>query len=228
MTKRASLTALADKYGSDKGSATHRYTELYDLLFQPYRGSEITFLEMGLQIGGPEHRNDADRETTDAPSIRMWLEYFEKAQIIGLDVSDFSWLKAERFSFIRCDMSDRAAIREATAIAPEFDIIIDDASHASTHQQDAFLEFFPKLRSGGIYIIEDLQWQPKVYEAKSPGVTKTSTLFESYQRDGAFSHALAETAEEFNAHVDAISGCFMFQKNFLKTGKDKVVVIHKV
>ena len=224
---RVNLSALAEKYGSDKGLRAHRYTRLYDMLFYPYRDRKITFLEMGLQIGGPEHKNSPDRETTDAPSVRMWLEYFPKAEIIGLDVSDFSWREADRFQFIRCDMDDREKIREATAVAPSFDIIIDDASHASSHQQNAFLEFFPKLRSGGLYIIEDLQWQPGVYENKHPGITKTAALFEDYLKHGEFRHAFDDVNDEFNAVADQISGCFLFQKHFLKRLKDKVAVIHK-
>lgn len=34
---RVNLTQLADKYGSDKGSTKHRYTELYHMLFEPQR-----------------------------------------------------------------------------------------------------------------------------------------------------------------------------------------------
>ncbi|WP_253913255.1 hypothetical protein [Pseudoruegeria sp. HB172150] len=51
--KAQNLTELADVYGSDKGSTKHRYTELYHMLFLPYRNRSIDFLEMGLQIGGP-------------------------------------------------------------------------------------------------------------------------------------------------------------------------------
>jgi len=53
---------------------------------------------------------------------------------------------------------------------PELDIIIDDASHASHHQQKGFLELFPKLKSGGLYIIEDLRWQPKGMEKEVEAV----------------------------------------------------------
>lgn len=31
------LTELADRYGSDKGSTKHRYTELFHMLFSPFR-----------------------------------------------------------------------------------------------------------------------------------------------------------------------------------------------
>lgn len=219
------LTDLADKFGSDKGSSKHRYTELYQMLFLPYRGRKINFLEMGLLIGGPEHGIDKDRETSDLPSIRMWLDYFTKANIHGLDVSDFSWFKHERFTFHRCDMDTRSNIEDAAASMPDFDIIVDDASHASHHQQNAFLELFPKLKSGGLYVIEDLRWQPKMMEQKN--ITKTSGMFYSMQTKGFFQHKQPEIAAQFNALRQDISGCFVFQAGYNKNKRDQVAVIHK-
>lgn len=219
------LTDLADKYGSDKGSKKHRYTELYHMLFQPHVDRSINFMEMGLLIGGPEHGIDADRKTTDLPSIRMWLEYFKQAQITGLDISDFSWFEDERFSFVRCDMDTRKAIHVATAGLPRMDIIIDDASHASHHQQNAFVSLFPQMRSGGLYIIEDLRWQPPTYE--KPEITKTAALFQSYIQHREFTHVDEDIAAEFNALREQMSGCFLFQVKYQKQRRDQVVVVHK-
>ncbi len=225
MAARENLTDLADRFGSDKGSAKHRYSELYHMLFQPFRNRRITLLEMGLLIGGPEHGAPADRPTADLPSIRMWLDFFPKARIIGLDVSDFSWFAHERFRFIRCDMDDRAQIATAAAAIPAPDIIIDDASHASHHQQNAFLDLFPRLRSGGLYIIEDLRWQPEAYERT--GITKTADLFRVFSEKRRFRHADPEMQAAFAALAPAISGCFVFQARFNKARRDQVAVIHK-
>lgn len=219
------LTSLADHFGSDKGSKKHRYTELYHMLFQPFINRPITFMEMGLLIGGPEHGKSADRRTKDLPSIRMWLAYFRQAQIIGLDVSDFSWFTDDRFRFVRCDMDCRKNIAAAARDLPALDIILDDASHASHHQQSGFLELFPKLKSGGMYIIEDLIWQPPPYEKK--GITKTAALFQSYLTDRSFAHSDKQTAAAFNALAPDISGCFVFQKHFQKHRRDQVLVVHK-
>jgi hypothetical protein len=219
------LTDLADKYGSDKGSTKHRYTELYQMLFLPYRKKKINFLEMGLLLGGPEHGIDKDRETGDLPSIRMWLEYFTKAKIHGLDISDFSWFENERFSFHRCDMDTRENIKSATASIPGMDIIIDDASHASHHQQNGFLELFPKLNSGGLYVIEDLRWQPKVME--KPGITLTGEMFYQYGVRGVFNHSDPAVAQSFNALRHDISGCFVFQAGYNRNKRHQVAVIHK-
>ena len=219
------LTDLADQYGSDKGSSKHRYTELYHLLLSPWRDREITFLEMGLLIGGPEHGVDADRETKDLPSIRMWLEFFTKARIVGLDISDFAWFEHDRFDFVRCDMDERSNIAAAIRGVGAPDIAIDDASHASHHQQNAFLEIFPQMPSGGIYIIEDLRWQPRPYEKR--GITKTAALFQSFLHDRTFTHSDPDIAEQFNAVIPDISGCFIHQARYQKARRDQVVVIHK-
>ena len=219
------LTDLADQFGSDKGSAKHRYTELYHMLFHPYRGRKINFLEMGLLIGGPEHGMDKDRKTGDLPSIRMWLEYFPKANIHGLDVSDFSWFQHDRFSFHRCDMEDRAAIAQAAGVMPKLDIVIDDASHASHHQQNAFLELFPRLASGGLYVIEDLRWQPETYEMA--GITKTAALLRSYIDSRRFQHSDPVVAAAFNALIPDISACIVHPVKYQKNRRDQVAVIHK-
>ena len=225
-TKNMNLTDLADQYGSDKGSMKHRYTELYHMLFNPFRHRKINFLEMGLLIGGPEMGVDADRETKDLPSVRMWMEYFTKANVHGLDVSDFSWFKHERFTFHRCDMDNRDEIKTAMEnIGEGLDIVVDDASHASHHQQNAFLEIFPRLKSGGLYVIEDLRWQPETYE--QPGITKTAAVFRSFIDHREFRHSDAATAEAFNAMIPDISACIVFPVRYQKQRRDQVAVIHK-
>lgn len=217
---RANLTDLADRFGLDKGSTQHRYAELYHMLLNPWRDRPITFLEIGLCSDAP-----AQDKPADLPSILMWLEFLPRAQVHRLDRADLCWFHHDRFAFHRCDMDDRANIAAARAQMPEFDIIIDDASHASHHQQNGFLELFPRLRSGGLYIIEDLRWQPETYE--KPGITKTAALFRSFSETRRFAHDDKGVEAAFNALAPEISGCFLFQVGYDKTRKDQVAVIHK-
>lgn len=220
------LTTLADRHGSDKGSQKHRYTELYHMLFNPFRRRKITFLEMGLLVGGPEQGKDASRKTDEPPSVKMWLDYFPNARIHGADISDFSWFKHDRFTFHQCDMDDRANIKSMIGnIAPAPMIVLDDASHASHHQQNAFLEIFPRMESGGLYVIEDLRWQPETYE--KPGITKTAALFRSWLNGREFQHSDPRVAQEFNALADEISGCIIEPVRFEKKRRDQVAVIQK-
>jgi hypothetical protein len=70
--------------------------------------------------------------------------------------------------------------------APYFDVVIDDASHASFHQQLTFKTLFPRVARGGLYIIEDLHWQSPYFEDALPPVPKTSDFFAKFLREGVY------------------------------------------
>lgn len=219
------LTDLADRFGSDKGSARHRYTEFYQMIFAPLRDRSINLLELGLQDGGPEHDIAADRQTTDLPSVRMWLEYFPNAQITGLDISDFAWFQDPRFHFIHCDLDDRCGLSAAMQNQGPFDIVIDDASHASHHQQAAFIELFPRLKAGGIYTMEGLRWQPETQE--NMGIIKTADLFRGYIERGVFGHEDVDQAKALNALRADISGCVLLPVHYKRQKRDQLLVVQK-
>jgi len=183
------LTDLANKFGSDKGTKhgnpPHRYTFLYDLIFHELRERPLNFLELGLAVGGPELGGPVDR-TAAAPSVMMWLEYFPNAHVFGFDISDFSHIRNERFTFVRGDGGSSDDLERLAQAAPRYDVIIDDASHASYHQQLAFKTLFPRLAKDGLYIIEDLHWQSPFYESKLPRVPKSAEFFGNFFMNGLF------------------------------------------
>ena len=187
------LTYLANTLGSDKGTVVldaHGYTRIYTRLFEPIRDKEITLVEIGL------FRHDADRRRAvnavegikaatvlRAPSLEMWNAYFPRAHIYGFDIDDFSQVKIDRCTIIQGDMSSESDLDQLVrTIGGPIDILIDDASHASHHQQIALGRLFPHLRSGGIYIIEDLLWQDQYLEHKN--IPKTRDVLRRLQVDG--------------------------------------------
>lgn len=181
------LNDLAIKYKSDKSTSvgnSHAYTLVYDMLFRLGRHSASNILEIGLCIGGPENDGDINRTITDAPSINMWKEYFQNAHIYGFDISDFSHLQDERFTFVRGDCGIRTDLQQVPKLGVEFDVIIDDASHASFHQFLTMSELWPSLKSGGLYIVEDLDWQPVQYEASLPATPKFGPFFQHFAETG--------------------------------------------
>jgi len=170
------LTKIANRCGTDKGTihgAGHGYTIIYDLILAPFRGRSINLLEIGLAAGGPEVDAPVCRSANNIPSIRMWHEYFPQANLYGLDICDFSNFETDWFKFLQADCGSEENLRRVADSGLKFDIIIDDGSHASYHQQLALKILFPMLKTSGLYIIEDLDWQPHTYEATLPKVSKT-------------------------------------------------------
>ncbi len=182
------LTAIANTMGTDKGTqagAAHGYSLIYEMFFAPMRSlPRVDILEMGLAIGGPELGGEIGREVLGAPSVEAWLRYFDNAHIVGFDISDFSGIVHERFRFVRGDAGRRGDLEKIVALKQHFDIIVDDASHASYHQQLALAVLFNQLKPGGLYIIEDLGWQPKQLERELPAVPLTSELLSEFVATG--------------------------------------------
>ena len=155
----------------------------------------------------------------------MWLEYFPQGRVHALDATGLPGIDHDRLTAHRADPEDGPAIRAALKDAGRFDIILDDASHASHHQQTAFLALFGALQPGGLYIIEDLRRQPEAQER--PGITRTADLFRSYSETRRFNHVDPATEAAFQALAPEISGCLLFQVNFDKRRKDQIAVIQK-
>jgi SAM-dependent methyltransferase len=224
------LTGLANTFGTDKGTITasgHGYTLLYDLLFAARRDSVTDLCEIGLARGGPEVSDGAvERSVADVPSIRMWHEFFPRARIVGVDISDCSAFANDWFTFVQADCGDAAQLARVGGLGREFDVIVDDGSHAAFHQQQAFLSLFPLLRPGGLFIIEDLHWQPDTYLGHLPQVPRTDILLERYVRTGHFSDTGALDQARWDAAAAQIGSVLMFDDDWLSAHRRQVNAAH--
>lgn len=137
----SALASLAAKYGTDKVHH-HNYVHFYDLCFAKWRDTEIRLLEIGVQKGA---------------SIRMWLEYFPKALVYGVDIEDCPEPVDPRYRFCRGDQGNTEFWRKVIQDhGGSFHIVIDDGSHRSDGIIPTFEALWPHVRSGGYYCIEDL------------------------------------------------------------------------
>jgi hypothetical protein len=142
------LNELFNKYRSDKGNIhgpKHKYAKFYESFLSDKREDIGLILEIGV-CGGR--------------SLKTWYDYFPNANIIGLDIDDKSIYNNERvFTFI-LDQSNEDQLKhfvnECIKKEYKFDMILDDGSHHMFDQQITFGYLFPLLKSGGIYILEDL------------------------------------------------------------------------
>ena len=204
----ADLTALADQHRTDKGSLDgdrHLYTEIYAATFEAIRLQEFCLLELGL-LRFPSRAEElsppGERRVDRIPSIEMWLQFFPKATCYGFDAADFAAFEQPRFKFIRGDLSVDADIERLARTIPSPRIIIDDASHASFHQQRAFLRLFPILEPGGFYAIEDLHYSPP-FESSLPGCRPMWKILEELLDTGnlTLDFASAEEAQSIAAQI---------------------------
>jgi hypothetical protein len=186
------LTRLADRFGSDKGSINHFYTRVYGQFFEGFREKEFALLELGLLRPDIDKRRAVNalegagsKAAGIAPSLQMWRVYFPQAQLYGFDIDDFSDVHIDRCMIIQGDMSSRDDLhRLVGTIGRRLQIIIDDASHASHHQQICLGMLFPYLSSGGLYVIEDLHWQDDLIE--KPNARKTRDVLRLAQVSQSF------------------------------------------
>lgn len=145
-----SLTDLAIRHKCDKGAIGHHtYTPWYEKHFIPFRDKPIKLLEIG--VGG------YGSPTEGGNSLRMWKEWLPLAEIHAVDIEEKSSLAEERIHIWKGDQADHAFLENLSNQAGGFDIIIDDGSHVSAHVYASFHALFPLLKTGGLYIIEDLQ-----------------------------------------------------------------------
>ncbi|WP_192384722.1 glycosyltransferase [Mesorhizobium silamurunense] len=175
------LINLADRFNTDKNRHTgnrHAYARVYERLLSSRRLSMRGLMEIGLC------RIAAEGSQSETPSVSLWQSYFPYAQVIGVDLTDFSQLNNERFKSFVCDQSKLEDLRSvAEKLEPgSLDVIIDDGSHASFDEQLTLREFFPLLAEGGWYFIEDLDWQPPGEDASK--ITLTKNLLREIQQHG--------------------------------------------
>lgn len=192
------LTEIANDYGTDKGTThgdRHGYTLIYELLLAPYRDLKLNLLEIGLQTR-PETDYTACASVTNAPSVKMWREYYPKAHIYGIDISDFSAYQSDRFTFFQVDCGSAEQLDRVAKSGATFDIIIDDGSHASYHQQLTLCRLFKSLKPEGVYIIEDLHWRP-VYERELPKVPRTVDVLGNFLSNGKFADTGSISSSEW-------------------------------
>jgi len=134
-----SLDELAIAFNTDKSTRTHGFTKHYEVYFELLRELPLKILEIGVQSGA---------------SLRMWKQYFPKAQIVGLDYFDVMPMEEDRIKVIQGQQKDKDVLEKVLLNGP-FDIIIDDGSHQNPDIMASFEYLFPRMKPGGIYVIED-------------------------------------------------------------------------
>lgn len=167
------LSKMAKAHKTDK-YGYHYYTQHYQKHFRPYKFKSINLLEIG--VGGYED------PFIGGNSLRMWKSYFPFAKIFSLDIYDKSFLQERRIKIFKGSQVDEAFLDEVLNKTGALDLIIDDGSHINEHVIKTFRYLFPKLKKGGIYVIEDTQtsyWEG--FGGSSHDLNKEGTIYSFFK-----------------------------------------------
>lgn len=148
--KKQILNDLGEKYGTDKSNLLHGYLNVYESLFK--KPDEVKkVVELGLQRKGGEWAN------SELPSVKMWLDFFPNAHVFGFDAQDLK-IDHDRVTIHKGQQGRiKHHIEFSQQIGWDIDFVIDDCSHRPTDSLLSLLFFWPRLKKGGIYIVEDVQ-----------------------------------------------------------------------
>lgn len=159
------LAELSKFYCTDKQPLQHNYTPIYESLMYNTRESVHKVVEIGVQNGG---------------SIRMWLDYFQNAQVYGIDFDieclrvliNYNLPAANRMTLLH---GDQKSVDIWNQVPAGIDYVIDDGSHIPDDVIATFTANFHKVRPGGWWIIEDTHCN--FHEAFSPKDTLYPWLY---------------------------------------------------
>lgn len=181
---------------SDKGI---RYLREYDRLFAPFRNKPVNILEIGVQNGG---------------SLEVMAQYFthKETHITGCDIhpkcADLKF-SDPRIKVFVADATQAKTQEKISRHTPHLDIVIDDGSHMQKDVIRAFALYWPMLKDGGLYIVEDMHTGHMQHFGGSVTGSNTSQAFFKALTDvmtgvhsGALQASLTVLRENFYAQND--------------------------
>ena len=138
------LNSFAKKYGTDKSSDIHNYCVKYEKYLNFNRYDNLNILEIGI---------------LDGKSLLTWGEYFYRSNILGIDINPDCKKFEDKENKISVEIgsqADSVFLNEVVGNYGPFDMILDDGSHMNEHVIYSFEHLFDSVKSGGVYIIEDI------------------------------------------------------------------------
>ena len=130
---------------NNKKYVGHGYDIFYEKFFKENRLKSLNIMEFGI------HHGD---------SLAALSSYFPNAKIVGVDRNPFTTnYKSKKIRTLHCNVSSEKNLENlSNYLNKDYDFIIDDASHNPIHQKLTFFSMFQNLKSGGIFVIEELNF----------------------------------------------------------------------
>ena len=124
-------------------------TDLYAMLFTPIRQQVLNVTEIGVAAG---------------QSLQMWHDFFPRAQLWGLDLKSGACFERCPSKFaghprvhLRWGNSCKKPHVDRLGFAREsMDLVLDDGDHFPLSNEITLVHFWPFVKKGGYYVIEDV------------------------------------------------------------------------
>ncbi len=142
----ASVNPLEKYFRQNSKRLIHKWIHYFDIYHRHlgrFRGKPIVVLEFGVSQGG---------------SLQMWRKYFgRRAKIYGVDIDPrCKQFEARRIKIFIGDQEDRDFLRSIAEKIGPIDVLIEDGGHTMGQQIATFEELYPKVKTDGVFLIEDL------------------------------------------------------------------------
>jgi len=151
------LNEIMVKYGTDKQKDVHDYVQFYQKYFEPIKNEKLKILEIGI------YRPPVGSPNSVGASLKTWKDYFNNSKIYGVDLDPFTDVDDDRIKTIMANQELRNKIDGVNGLnevvdnfGSNFDIIIEDGGHTMLQQQVTLGFMFKHLKSGGLFVVEDL------------------------------------------------------------------------
>jgi hypothetical protein len=145
------LNKIFNNFGSDKGGR-HNYGGVYETLIGEI--SNPTILEIGIGSENPYMYANGQ----SGGSLKAWREFYPHGVVIGADIDPDSVRSVKAPAFI-VDQTDEISLQNLTRELmnySELDFVIEDGFHDLHANIRTFNHIFPRVKTGGHYVIEDV------------------------------------------------------------------------
>lgn len=195
------LDFIGRKHQCDKSTLHHGYCVIYSA-YLPSEPKGIEMLEIG--YGG------YDDPSAGGESARMWKEWAPKMDLTVIDLYPKNNIP-EGVNFVRGSQTDLSTYDGLG----DFDVIIDDGSHINFDIISTIQILWHRLKSGGLYIVEDLHSSYDPYYSDShpiPNGAGTAMAF------------FTRLAHEVNRYFYDPSAHMGYDVEFVHFYKDLVII----
>ena len=164
----STLNNLAIRYGTDKSSDKHNYCVKYEKYLPFNRYDKLNILEIGV---------------LDGKSLKTWQEYYYKSKIVGIDINPDCEQYNDRDNRVYVEIgsqADNVFLLDVMREYGPFDFILDDGSHMNEHVIFSFEHLFQSIKSGGVYIVEDVS--TSYWYSYNGGLNNPNTMMEYFKK----------------------------------------------